>query len=180
MDIARGFSCGIDHAERLKVMQGSVLSASFDDREMITVPGMGEDGLENPHQVPRNLLNRIIAARVEETLEMLRERLNKSGYSSVIGKRVVLTGGGAQMNGLQDLARRTLGRNIRIGRPLGIKGLPTSAKSPAFAATVGLMVYPQSAHNDQSYSKFKGHADRQRTGTDGPLGRMTQWIKESF
>lgn len=180
MDIARGFSCGIDHAERLKVMQGSVLSASFDDREMIMVPGMGEDGLENPHQVPRNLLNRIIAARVEETLEMLRERLNKSGYSSVIGKRVVLTGGGAQMNGLQDLARRTLGRNIRIGRPLGIKGLPTSAKSPAFAATVGLMVYPQTAHNDQSYSNFRSQSERKRTGTDGPIGRVTQWIKESF
>lgn len=180
MDIARGFSCGIETAERMKVMQGSVMAATVDDREMISVPGLGEDGLDNPHQVPRSLLNRIIAARVEETLEMLRERLNKSGHSSVIGKRVVLTGGAAQMTGLPDLARRVLGRNIRIGRPLGIKGLPTSAKTPAFAATVGLMIYPQTAHNDQSLTNFRGAVRHQRNGTEGPLGRMTQWIKDSF
>lgn len=180
MDIARGFSCSIEDAERLKVMQGSVLNASCDDRDMIAVPSMGEDGFDNPHQVPRSLLNRIIAARVEETLELLRERLNKSGYSSVIGKRVVLTGGAAQMNGLPDLARKTLGRNIRVGRPLGIKGLPTSAKTPAFAATLGLIIYPQTAHNDQGLTSFHGASNRAQTGTNGPIGRMTQWIKESF
>ena len=180
MDIARGLSCGIEDAERLKVMQGSVISASVDDRETVTVPGIGQDGFENAHQVPRSLLNRIIAARVEETLEMLRERLNKSGFSSVIGKRVVLTGGAAQMNGLSDLAKRLLGRNVRIGRPLGIKGLPTSAKSPAFAASIGLMIYPQTAHNDQSFKNFNGATWRQGNGTEGPLGRVAQWLKESF
>lgn len=180
MDIARGFSCGLENAERLKVMQGSVLSSSVDDREMITVPGMGHDETDSAHQVPRSLLNRIIAARVEETLEMLRDRLNKSGYSSVVGKRVVLTGGASQMNGLPDLARRILGRNVRVGRPLGIKGLPTSAKTPAFASTVGLMIYPQTAHNDQNISNGRGRRSPAMTGTDGKIGRMTQWIKESF
>ncbi|MDZ7824552.1 MAG: cell division protein FtsA [Ahrensia sp.] len=180
MDIARGFSCGIDDAERFKVMQGSVILSSVDDRDMIAVPGMGEDGIDNPLHVSRSLLNRIIAARVEETLEMLRDRLNKSGHSSVIGKRVVLTGGAAQMNGLPDLARRILGRNVRIGRPLGIKGLPTSAKTPAFASAIGLMIYPQAAHNDQSFTNFSGVSRSAGTGTNGALSRVSQWIKESF
>ena len=71
-------------------------------------------------------------------LNCCRERLNKSGYSSVIGKRVVLTGGGAQMNGLQDLARRTLGRNIRIGQAAGDQGFAdVSEKSCICATTVG-------------------------------------------
>jgi len=180
MDIARGFSCRLEHAERLKVMQGSALATPSDERDVIQVPAIGDEDQGEVTQVPRSLLNRIIAARVEETLEMLRDRINKSGYSSVVGKRVVLTGGAAQLTGLPELARRILGRNVRIGRPLGVAGLPTSAKGPAFAAVAGLMIYPQVADNDQSSMKFSDPFRIAGTGTDGPLGRMTQWLKDSF
>ncbi|TCD15237.1 cell division protein FtsA [Oricola cellulosilytica] len=180
MDIARGFSCRLEDAERLKVMQGSALATVADERDVIQIPGIGDDDYEGATQVPRSLLNRIIAARVEETLEMLRERINKSGYSSVVGKRVVLTGGAAQLTGLQETARRILGRNVRIGRPLGVSGLPASAKGPAFAAAAGLTIYPQVADNDQSSMKFRNSFRTAGTGTDGPLGRVTQWIRESF
>ena len=180
MDIARGFSCRLEDAERLKVMQGSAMATPADDRDVIQVPGIGDEDYEGATQVPRSLLNRIIAARVEETLEMLRDRINKSGYSSVVGKRVVLTGGAAQLTGLPELARRILGRNVRIGRPLGVSGLPASAKGPAFAAAAGLMIYPQVAENDRSSMKFRNSFRALGTGTDGPLGRMTQWLKDSF
>lgn len=180
MDIARGFSCSIDDAERLKVMHGSVLAANCDDRDTIQVPAIGSDGSDQALSVPRGVLNRIISARVEETLEMLRERINASGHSSVVGKRVVLTGGAAQMSGLAEMARRILGRNVRIGRPLGVRGMPMSAKGPGFSAAVGLMIYPQVADRDQSTAKFMGARHRRSTGTDGPLGRMSQWLRESF
>ncbi|GAB4355845.1 MAG: cell division protein FtsA [Oricola sp.] len=180
MDIARGFSCRLEHAERLKVMQGSALATPSDERDVIQVPSIGDEDQGDVTQVPRSLLNRIIAARVEETLEMLRDRINKSGYSSIVGKRVVLTGGAAQLTGLPELARRILGRNVRIGRPLGVAGLPTAAKGPAFATAAGLMIYPQVADNDQSTMKFSDPFRIAGTGTDGPLGRMTQWLKESF
>lgn len=180
MDVARGFSCAIEDAERLKVMHGTVLAANSDDRDTIQIAAMGSDDESQAYSVPRAILNRIIAARVEETLEMLRERINVSGHSSVVGKRVVLTGGAAQITGLAELARRILGRNVRIGRPLGVRGLPAAAKGPAFAASVGLMIYPQIADRDQSTAKFMGASGRKATGTDGPLGRMTQWFKESF
>lgn len=179
MDVARGLSCRLEDAERLKVMQGSVIATSVDDRDIIQVAAMDDDR-NGGHQIPRSLLNRIVAARVEETLEMLRERINRSGYSSVVGKRVVLTGGAAQLGGLADMARRTLGRNVRIGRPLGVRGLPAAAKGPAFSTAIGLMVYPQVARDDHSSERFGGHGAMRRTGTEGPLGRMTQWIKESF
>lgn len=179
MDIARGLNCRLDDAERLKVMQGSVIPTSVDDRDLIHVASMDEDeGVAST--VPRSLLNRIIAARVEETLEMLRERLNASGYSSVVGKRVVLTGGASQLSGLPDLARKILGRNVRLGRPLGVKGLPASAKGPAFSAAIGLMIYPQIAAQDHGNARFGGAAQARHSGTDGPLGRVRQWIKESF
>lgn len=180
MDIARGLNCRLDEAERLKVMHGSVIATSVDDRDMIQIAAMDEDGAQASHAISRSLLNRIIAARVEETLEMLRERIDSSGFSAAVGKRVVLTGGGAQLGGLSDMARRILGRNARIGRPLGVGGLPAAAKGPAFAAAVGLMIYPQAAANDHSSEHFRAGAALKRTGTEGPLGRVTQWIKDSF
>lgn len=180
MDLARAFSCSVEDAERIKTMHGSVIAANCDDNDLLTIPTMGGDESDHGFQVPRAIINRIISARVEETLEMLRERINASGYSSVVGKRVVLTGGAAQMAGLCDMARRILGRNVRIGRPLGIRGLPVAAKGTGFATAIGLMIYPQCADNDHGTAKFFGASTHKANGTNGPLGRMTQWLRDSF
>ena len=88
---------------------------------------------------------RIIRPRVEEILELVRDRLKASGYAAQAGRRLVMTGGACQLTGLPELARTTLSSQARVGRPLGIEGLPESGKSPSFAAAVGLMVYPQMA-----------------------------------
>src|SRR5690606_31181921 len=145
MDLARGLSTRREHAERLKVMQGSALPASVDERDMVTIQPMGPDDGDEPLHVPRAVMNRIIRARIEETLEIVRDRLQKSGFGNVVGKRVVLTGGASQLGGLPETARRILARNVRLGRPLGVTGLPEAAKGPAFSATVGLLIYPQVA-----------------------------------
>ena len=67
---------------------------------------------------------------------------------------------------------------MRIGRPLGIRGLPEAAKGPAFAASVGLLVYPQVAHGEffdmRSSGFFAG------TGTDGYISRVGRWLRDSF
>ncbi|MCX7305238.1 MAG: cell division protein FtsA [Hyphomicrobiales bacterium] len=178
MDMAKGLSARLEHAERLKVMHGSALPGSADDRETITIQPMGNDDGEVPLQVPRSVMTRIIRARVEETLEIIRDRLGKSGYGSAVGKRVVLTGGASQLQGLPEAARRILGRNVRIGRPLGVAGLPEAAKGPAFATAVGLMIYPQVAGFESRDGKV---ASRLRmTGTGGRFNRMSQWIRDSF
>ena len=49
------------------------------------------------------------------------------------------------MAGMPEVARRILARNVRIGRPLGVTGLPEAAKGPAFSHAVGLLIYPQMA-----------------------------------
>jgi cell division protein FtsA len=178
LDLAKGLSAGLDDAERLKVMHGSALPASNDDRDIITVQPISGDETEAPLQVPRAAMTRIIRARTDETLEMIRDRLNQSGYGNNVGKRVVLTGGASQLVGLPEAARRILGRSVRIGRPLGVAGLPEAAKGPAFAAAVGLMIYPQVAGLE---GRFTARAFSQRmTGTGGRLSRMSQWLRDSF
>ncbi|PLP60257.1 cell division protein FtsA [Mesorhizobium loti] len=177
LDLAKGLSTSLEAAERLKVMHGSALPGSSDDRDLVTIQPIGEEG-EAPLQVPRSVMTRIIRARIEETLELLRERLSKSGYGNVVGKRVVLTGGASQLAGMPEAARRVLGRNVRVGRPLGVAGLPEAAKGPAFSTAVGLMIYPQVA-SFESGSAF-GVSRFKMTGTGGRLHRMSQWLRDSF
>ena len=177
MDLAKGLSTSLEHAERLKVMHGSALPGSADDRDVVTVQPIGNDD-DVPLQVPRAVMTRIIRARVEETLELLRDRLTKSGFAGAIGKRVVLTGGAAQLAGLPEAARRILGRNVRIGRPLGVAGLPEAVKGAAFSAAVGLLIYPQAA--GMEVEQGKGSSRFKMTGTGGRLDRVSQWIKDSF
>jgi cell division protein FtsA len=175
-DIARGLSTRIEDAERLKTMHGSALTAAADDREFLPVPPLGDEG-DVPNTVPRSALTRIIRARVEEILEIVRDRLNASGFAALVGRRLVLTGGGSQLTGLAEAARRILARNVRLGRPLGVGGLPEVARGPAFSASVGLLVYPQVAEVEQLARRSA--ARPAMTGT-GYLARVGQWFRESF
>jgi cell division protein FtsA len=178
MDMAKGLSTRLEDAERLKVMHGSALPGSADDRDLVSIQPIGSDDGEAPLQIPRSVMTRIIRARIEETLEILRDRLNKSGYGNAVGKRVVLTGGASQLSGLPEAARRILGRNVRIGRPLGVAGLPEAAKGPAFATAVGLLIYPQVASFESAQAG--GFARLRMTGTGGKFHRMSQWLRDSF
>ncbi|EHK55951.1 cell division protein FtsA [Allomesorhizobium alhagi] len=178
MDMAKGLSTRLEDAERLKVMHGSALPGSADDRDLVSIQPIGSDDSEAPLQIPRSVMTRIIRARIEETLEILRDRLNKSGYGNAVGKRVVLTGGASQLSGLPEAARRILGRNVRIGRPLGVAGLPEAAKGPAFATAVGLLIYPQVASFESAQAS--GFARLRMTGTGGKFHRMSQWLRDSF
>ncbi len=178
MDIARGLSTRLADAERIKARHGSALPSISDEKDILTIPPVGEDERDVPNTVPRAALTRIIRPRIEETLEMGRDMLVKSGFADQVGKRVVLTGGASQLTGLTETARRILGRNVRLGRPLGIAGLPEAAKNPAYATVVGLIIYPQVARIEQFQAR--GPARLGMTGTDGYFARMGRWIKESF
>ncbi|MBT9371022.1 cell division protein FtsA [Rhizobium sp. CSW-27] len=177
-DLARGLSTRIEDAERLKVVHGSAISTGADERDMIAVPPIGEDDRDLPTQVPRSLVTRIVRARLEETLELIRDRIQKSGFSPIVGKRVVLTGGASQLTGLPETARRILARNVRIGRPMGVSGLPAAAKGPAFSTAVGLLIYPQVA--DMETHAGQGGLLASLGNGNSRIARMGQWLKESF
>ena len=178
MDVARGLSTSVSHAERLKTLYGSTIATASDDRETVAVPSVDEDERDAVSHVPKSHLVRIMRPRVEEILELVRDRLKEAGFSSETGRRVVLTGGGAQLTGLPELARRILSKQVRIGRPLGVQGLPESAKGPSFAAPIGLLIYPQVAALEHFVPRHSGSF--LGTGTDGYLSRMGRWIKDSF
>jgi cell division protein FtsA len=177
MDLARGLNTRVADAERIKTLYGSVLAGAADDRDMITVPPINDDEREQTQFVSRAQLVAIVKPRVEEILEMVRDRLAASSFATDPRGRVILTGGASQLTGLADLATRILSRPVRIGRPLGIAGLPDAAKGAAFAVAAGLLVYPQAAHLEHFEPRGRRYP---KTGTGGYFARVGRWLRESF
>jgi cell division protein FtsA len=139
-DLAIGLSTTLIHAERLKTLYGNVESSPDDDRELLPVPLVGEED----HQlakVPRSMVVNIIRPRIEETFEYIKDRLDRSGMSRAAGNRVVLTGGACQLPGVREMAGRMLGRQVRLGRPAALRGLPELATGPAFSTAAGLLAW---------------------------------------
>ncbi|MEM9206899.1 MAG: cell division protein FtsA [Pseudomonadota bacterium] len=177
MDLARGLSTSIQHAERIKALYGSVYSGDSDDNETVNVPRVGSVEDEDVIPVPRSSINAIIRPRVEEILELMRDRLKESGALGLTGRRLVLTGGASLQTGMVPLAERILECRARIGRPQQIEGLPETAHAPPFAAVMGLTLYPQIA----GIEHFEDDSTAGLVAASGGyLSRVGQWLKESF
>jgi cell division protein FtsA len=174
-DIARGLSTGIAHAERMKTLFGTAISASTDEREMIAVPQIGEEDEGHVNHVPKSLLVGIIAPRIEETFELVRNRLEASGFDKVAGRRVVLTGGACQLHGAREFAGLILDKQVRMGRPQRVAGLAESTGGPAFATTAGLLHFALSERAEVSGARRSPQGSRW-----GVLGRMGNWLKDNF
>ena len=177
MDIARGLNVTLADAERLKTLYGACIPSPSDDRDTIAVNRVGDDP-DQPSHLPKSELVRIIRPRAEEILELVRDRLKAAGQSAHVGRRLVLAGGACQLTGLPELARVIVSKQVRVGRPIGVEGLPESAASPAFAAAVGLLAYPQVAGLEHFEPRRQGIAGAE--GEDGYVARVGRWLKESF
>jgi len=175
-DIARGLSTPVSQAERLKTLYGSALPSPSDDREMLKVPLVGEDDAGTGNQVPRSLLNQIIQPRIEETMELVRSRLEMCGFDKTVGRRVVLTGGASQMQGVRDLAAGILDKQVRHGRPVGFQGLPEAVGGPAFSVCAGLVRFA-TTHRVATKGR-KGSRDEDDDSSQ--WGRIGRWLKSNF
>lgn len=174
-DIARGLSTPIGHAERIKTLFGNAMPSSSDDRAVIEVPLIGEDGGSEANQVPRSMLVGIIRPRIEETFELVRDRLAKAGFERVTGPRVVLTGGAAQLPGIADVAASVLDKQVRLARPRPVEGMAEAISGPAFSTCVGLLNYAAKATSEVSMGAYRPMEDQ-----GGRLGRLGQWFRENF
>jgi cell division protein FtsA len=175
-DIARGLSTPLVQAERIKTLYGSALAGPADDRELVEVPLVGEENAAAATQIPRSLLVGIIHPRLEETLELVRSRLETSGYDKIAGRRVVLTGGACQLPGVKELAGQILDKQVRIGRPLRVGGLAEATSGPAFATVAGLIAYAERREADGSAALLGPTPER----ASGLIGRIGEWFRAAF
>ena len=173
-DIARGLSAPVAYAERMKTLYGSANSTPSDDKEHFKIPLVGEEE-SGSNQVPRSMLVGIIRPRIEEIFELLRDRLDETGFNKIAGRRVVLTGGASQLTGVGELASAILDKQVRLGRPVNITGLADSANGPAFSVCAGLIDF---ALSDRSEAAVP--STRSLEAPVGRFGRLGQWLRENI
>ena len=176
LDIARGLNASVADAERIKTFYGSVLVGGSDERDMIKVPAVGDER-EQAQFVPRSALVHIIKPRVEEILEMVRDRLAVSPFAAEARGRVILTGGASQMTGLTELAARILGRPVRIGRPWH-RGIAGRGKGRGLRS--GDRPARLSAGGASRIFRNRGHRRYPMNGAGNYFTRVGQWLRESF
>jgi len=184
-DIARGLTTTIAGAERIKTLHGSAIASANEDREMIEAPPRGDDPGAGPVIAPRSLLKGIIAPRVEETLELLRERLKASGCPIDSGAGVVLTGGASELTGVRELAVRVFDRPVRLGRPRRAPHLADAASGPAFCAAAGVLhraaFGPREAVAAKTLSMARQVQPQVQTDPNaGVIARAAGWLRANL
>lgn len=174
-DISKGLRVDLATAERIKTFYGGVQATSMDDREIIEIGGDSGDWEKDRRTVSRSELIGIMRPRVEEILEEVRARLDAAGFDHLPSHQIVLTGGASQTPGLDGLAARILGQQVRLGRPLRVQGLPQAASGPAFAASVGLCLF--AANPQDEWWDFAPPAERYPARS---LKRAMRWFRDNW
>jgi len=144
-DIAAGLRTPMGEAERLKRNFGCALGRMVADEEEIEVPGVGG---HPPRKAPRRVLSDIIEPRVEEIFALVRKRIEDTGMLEQLSAGAVLTGGAVLLEGMSEFAEEILGMPVRIGYPVGVKGITQLVQGPQFATGVGLVKYGAQALAD--------------------------------
>jgi len=137
-DLAVVLRAPITDAERIKKKFGCALRASVGEDEMVEVPMVGGRA---PKLCPRTTLSDILQPRAEELLGLVHEDLQRLGLEKEIRSGIVLTGGGAELEGLVEVAEGIFQGPVRRGIPSGVGGLVDVVSSPEWATATGLLLY---------------------------------------
>ncbi|MBV9775198.1 MAG: cell division protein FtsA [Gemmatimonadetes bacterium] len=138
-DIAKGLSLPYAEAARAKERWGVARADLVDPNETFEIPGVAAG---QTRYIARELLGHVIEQRMDEILGLVEDQVRRSGFADKLGAGIVLTGGGASLHGILELAERTFAAPVRCGVPgEGLGGLSDSIRRPKFAAATGLVLY---------------------------------------
>jgi cell division protein FtsA len=169
-DIAVGLRTPIPDAEKLKRKSGCALSSMVDEEATIEVASVGG---RKPRLMARRILSEILQPRAEEIFHLVWDEIRRAGYEKTLHSGIVLTGGGAILEGMPEIAEQIFDLPIRRGYPIGVGGLADHVGSPTFGTPVGLVLY---AHRNRM-----PEAVRVGAGTFGRMaGRLRGIFKEFF
>lgn len=162
-DLAIGLRTSIEVAEKIKLKYINAHPGKVSSTEKIRVEELSSDEVV----VSRRELNRIVNARLEEMMQMIKAELKGIGKEGLLPAGAVLTGGGAKMPGIAEMAKEALGLPVVIGKPEGLSGIIDKVADPAYAAPVGLMLENMT---------FAHTGDR----TNQKIGQTVQRIKQTL
>ncbi|MFH1485941.1 MAG: cell division protein FtsA [Chloroflexota bacterium] len=168
-DIAIGLRTPFATAEAIKIKHGHAMPSKIDPEETVEIECFGAEERRN---MPRRELCDIIRARMEETFEMILMEIKRSGYDGMLPAGLVLTGGSANLRGIEALASDVLKMPARVGMPKGIHGLVDTVSNPAYATSTGLLLWAI------KYGEVEGSPRRNGAHVSGALKRITLWFRD--
>ncbi|MGE5247554.1 MAG: cell division protein FtsA [Verrucomicrobiota bacterium] len=169
-DVAIGLKLPYADAEALKIASGCAMIQKVRRDDLVELPGVGG---RQPRPLRRQHLSEIIEPRAEEIFALMRKEILRSGFEDNLGAGIVLTGGGALLDGLTDLGEREFKLPVRRGSPIGVGGLVEVVNSPACATAVGLVLYGAKATETV--------VDRhEESAAEGILERVKRYLSEFF
>jgi cell division protein FtsA len=158
-DIAVGLRTPIPDAEKVKRKNGCALSSMVDEDETIEVASVGG---RKPRLMARRILSEILQPRAEEIFHLLWDEIRRAGYEKSLNSGIVLTGGGAILEGMPEIAEQIFDLPVRRGLPVGVGGLADHVSSPVFATPVGIVLYahrnrvPSPRPNANAFVRMRG------------------------
>lgn len=147
IDLATALNAHPSTAEQIKTEYGKLILSDEDKQKSIKVPVMaGENTTTN---VSLEIVHAVVSARVEETLQLLAKSIEQSGLKDKIGAGITLTGGMANLDGMQEFASSVFFRKpVRISKPMSVGGLFDGLKGTQSATAVGLVLHGSGRHTN--------------------------------
>jgi cell division protein FtsA len=170
-DIAVALRTPTHHAEDIKIKYGCALTQLANPEETIEVPSVGDRA---PRRLLRQTLAEVVEPRYEELFSLIHAELKRSGFEELIAAGVVLTGGGAKMEGVIELAEEVFHMPVRLGTPQYITGLADVVRNPVYSTAVGLLLFSQKMVHSQP------HPPRMEGGMRQMWERMKNWFHGHF
>ena len=137
-DLAVGLRAPIPDAERLKRQSGCALISMAQDEGTVDVPSVGG---RKPQTVSLRVVAEILQPRAEEIFTLIQQEVARAGFDRAINAGVVLSGGGAILPGIVEVAEQVFDLPVRVGLPQGAQGLGEPGPAPLYATAVGLARY---------------------------------------
>jgi len=167
-DIAVGLRTPIPEAEKIKKKFGCVSSPLVEDQDTIEVPSVGRG--KKPRILSRQLLAEIIQPRAEEIFRLVDNDIKRMGYEKSLNSGILLTGGTALLEGLEEVAEGVFDLPVRRGDPAGIGGLVDRVNTPDYATAVGLILYGYHQWKNRGFTREKKR---------GFWAKVKDWLKEA-
>ncbi len=169
-DVAIGMRTSIDTAEKLKIEYGSVIPEDVSERETIDLSLISK---LDTHVVSKRQLVEMIQARYHEIFLLVKDELAKIHRDGMLPAGVVLTGAGAKIPGVIDLAREILNLPTQIGFPQNYDGVVDKIDDPAYATAIGLLIWGSRFEN-------RHHAGIKSLNLKKGVANMRSWFKNLF
>lgn len=171
-DLAYGLRTSINNAENIKKKHGCCLSGLIDKGEVIEVENVAS---KKTKSLSRQVLGEILEPRVEEIFALINRDIVRTGYDEQVISGVVITGGGALLEGVPEVAEQVFDLPVRRGYPLEVGGLTDVINNPMYATAVGLVLYGLRQELGEGEKIFR---IRQKNIFNRVASRMRRWFKD--